>query len=295
MILAVISGKGGTGKTTLATSLALVWSRQRPLLLADCDVEGPNAHEYLPQLGSLETLPVTVPFPQIDAEICTLCGACAEFCGYGSLAMLPDRVLFIDSQCHACGGCTLACPVDAITERPHKIGELRVASAGSLRFLQGALNIGESRASPVVEAVLEKGLAETRPGEELVLDGPPGANCAVTTVVGSADLSLLVTEPTPFGLHDLAQVHALVRARNKKAAVILNRAREDEGDQLIEDWCLEQGVPLLMKIPHDLRVAKAYAAGASPLLALPGMREKLEALHATLEEMARHGRAASAS
>jgi MinD superfamily P-loop ATPase len=290
VIVAVVSGKGGTGKTTFATSLAQAWVREGSVLLADCDVEGPNAHHFLHDLGDLSEAPVTIPVPVVDEGACDHCGACADACAFHALAVLPDRTLFIESLCHACGGCLLACPRSAIGEGRRHVGIVRNGGAGDLTFLQGVLTVGEALAVPVVQAVIEKARAGSSPGGDIVLDGPPGASCPVAEVVRAADVCLLVTEPTPFGLHDLTQAHELITLREKPAAVILNRARGDEQDRKVEAWCREREIPLLLSIPDRRSIAEAYARGVPLLGALSEIGDSLVRLRKPLRQLAEEGK-----
>ena len=290
MILAVVSGKGGTGKTTVATSLAAAWLPEGPVLLADCDPEGPNAHHFLPPLGELIETPVAVPMPTINAAACDLCGDCVDVCAFNALAKLPHRILFIESLCHACGGCALVCRRRAVREEPRQVGVLRSGSAGKLRFLQGVLSVGEPRATAVIEATLEAVRSQTAAVDDVVLDGPPGASCPVASVVRGADVCLLVTEPTPFGLHDLIQAHELIAARGKPSAVILNRARGDAADAKVEAWCRDREIPLLLTIPDRRSVAEAYSRGVPLLGALEGIEEELRRLRDPLRRLAAEGR-----
>jgi MinD superfamily P-loop ATPase len=290
VIVAVVSGKGGTGKTTLAASLARAWARESPVLLADCDVEGPNAHHFLDDLGDLCDTPVTIPVPVVDQDACDHRGACADACAFNALAVLPDRTLFFESLCHACGGCVLACPRDAIRESRRQVGNVRSGDAGHLRFVQGVLSVGESLAMPVVEAVLERSRAESSSTGDAILDGPPGASCPVARVVRAADVCLLVTEPTPFGLHDLTQAHELITLRKKPAAVILNRARGNEQDRKVEAWCRDRRIPLLLSIPDRRSIAEAYARGVPLLGALPEIGGFLARLRNPLRHLAEGGK-----
>jgi MinD superfamily P-loop ATPase len=290
VIVAVVSGKGGTGKTTLATSLARAWLCKAQVLLADCDVEGPNAHHFLHDLGELTEAPVYLPVPVIDQEACDLCGACADACAFHALSVLPQRTYFIEALCHGCGTCMLACPRGAISEGRRKVGTLKRGRAGNLPFVQGVLSIGEPLAVPVVTAVLEKARAASAPDGDVIVDGPPGASCPVAEVVRAADICLLVTEPTPFGLHDLTQAHELITLRKKPAAVVLNRARGDEQDRKVETWCKERQLPMLLSIPDQRRIAEAYARGLPLLEALPEVESSLLGLRESLRQLAATGR-----
>jgi MinD superfamily P-loop ATPase len=289
VIVAVVSGKGGTGKTTLASSLARIWQRNGPVLLADCDVEGPNAHHFLPELGDLTETPVNVSVPAIDQNACDLCGACADACAFHALSVLPQRTYFIEALCHGCGCCMIACPRGAIREGRRQVGTLKRGKAGDLPFLQGVLSVGEPLAVPVVTAVLEKARAQSAPDGDVVVDGPPGASCPVAQVVRAADVCLLVTEPTPFGLHDLTQAYELITLRKKPAAVILNRARGDKQDRKVEAWCKERRLPLLLSISDKRRIAEAYARGLPLLDALPEIDSSLQSLHKPLRQLAEAG------
>jgi MinD superfamily P-loop ATPase len=286
VIVAVVSGKGGTGKTTVATSLARAWAREGPVLLADCDTEGPNAHHFLPALGTLRSEVVSTLVPTIDESACDRCGACSDVCLSHALAVLPAGVVFVESLCRSCGACALACPIGAISERLRPVGLLHRGRAGDLQFLQGVLNVGEARAIPVVSAVLNAARAEAPSASDIVLDGPPGASCPVAQVVQAADVCLLVTEPTPFGLHDLEQIYQLIALRDKPAAVVLNRALGGDGDRMVADWCSERHVPLLQSIPDRRSIAEGYARGLSLLDSLAGSESSFLELRRLLQRLA---------
>lgn len=276
MKVAVASGKGGTGKTTVATSLALAWGAAA---LLDCDVEGPNAHLlFHPEIE--ERHPVTVPVPRVDDEICTRCGDCADFCRYNALAVLPSRWMVFDQLCHSCGGCSIVCPMDAIHEEPRRVGELVLGRRGGTLFAQGILDEGEAQAVPVIRAVLERA-----PGEgTTVMDAPPGAACPMVTVAKAADVVLLVAEPTPFGRHDLEAALDAVLELDVPAGVLINRA--DWGAEAARELCARRGVPVLLEIPHFRHVAEAYSNSVPLVESAPELLPQLELLERRLAALA---------
>jgi MinD superfamily P-loop ATPase len=260
MIISVASGKGGTGKTTVAVNLALFLARENSakVQLLDCDVEEPNAHLFLrPELDSSQ--PVTIPVPRIDYDKCTFCGRCAEVCAYNALAVLKDQVMVFDQLCHGCGGCTLLCPEKAITERGREMGVLEAGKSGSIDFVHGRLNIGEAMAGPLIRAVKER----IDPNSVTIIDVPPGTSCPVVESVKGSDYTLLVTEPTPFGLNDLELAVGLVRALEIPTGVVINRA--DLGDQGVRDYCQKEAIPILGEIPYDPNLARLYSRGVAIL------------------------------
>lgn len=288
MKLGVLSGKGGTGKTYLSTALARAWADASPgLVLVDADVEGPNADRFLPGLAWSRTRPVTVPVPELDEAACDLCGACESVCRYHALALIPgQRMMFIPSLCHSCGACRMICPRVAIREVPRSVGELREGVAMGVPFVQGIAAIGEERATPAIAAALERGvqLMGEHDAEDLLIDGPPGASCPCAEVVQAVDACLVVTEPTPFGLHDLRRVHGLIRARGKPMAVVINRARGGDGDQAVHRFCEEVGVSVVLEVPDRRDIAEAYAAGVGLVDAEPSVLPGLVALRQRLRE-----------
>jgi MinD superfamily P-loop ATPase len=256
MIVSIASGKGGTGKTTVATNLALFLSGQKSqdVQLLDCDVEEPNAHVFLkPEIDEIR--PVTLPVPEVDRRKCTLCGECAEVCAYNAIVVLKKDVLTFPELCHGCGGCSLLCPENAISEKEREIGVLEEGRASSLRFVQGRLNIGEPMATPVIRAVKKT----IGPDGITIIDVPPGTSCPVIESVNGSDFCLLVTEPTPFGLHDLKLAVELLRTLKIKHGVLVNRA--GIGDDRVQDYCDKEGVPVLAQIPYDRDVAVLYSRG----------------------------------
>ena len=273
--IAIASGKGGTGKTTVAVHLAAALvSQKRTVQYLDCDVEEPNGHLFLkPSIDSSET--VGIPVPAVDAATCTSCGKCAEVCEFNAIAMLKKPLVFPE-LCHGCGACTLVCPVGAIREEPRAIGVVESGRAGSLAFAQGRLNVGEPMAPPLIRAVK----AMRNPDAIALLDAPPGTACPVVATVRGADFVVLVTEPTPFGLHDLALAVATLRPMGRPLGVVLNRA---DGDRRVQDFCRDQNLPLLAELPDDRRVAETYARGELLFERLPEWHGYFDALWKRIE------------
>ena len=274
MVVAVASGKGGTGKTTVSAALAL--SAEGPVSFLDCDVEEPNAGIFL-SAEKPDEQPVEVSVPAVDAEKCTGCGACASFCRFNALAMVRGKVLVFPELCHGCGGCTLVCPSQAITERGERIGVIRRGMVGSISFADGCLDVGRAMSPPLIRA-LKKGI---RRSGLTIIDSPPGTSCPMVTAVKGADYVLLVTEPTPFGLHDLKLAVLTMRETGIPFGVIINRS--DAGDNRVVRWCDEQNIRILMQIPEDRRVAEAYSRGKSILDADGAYRERFTELLRFLE------------
>jgi MinD superfamily P-loop ATPase len=271
MKLAVASGKGGTGKTTVAVNLARASGVSVQLL--DCDVEAPNDHLFLrvsasPVLDGAVCMreTVTVPVPQVDKSLCDGCGECSRFCRYHAIVSFGTVPLTFPELCHSCGGCTIACPRQAITEVAQPIGVIETIAAGAVTLIQGRLNVGVAMAPPLIRAVkarlVNHGLA--------ILDAPAGTSCPVTATVRDADLVVLVTEPTPFGLHDLKLAVEMVRELGLPFGVVVNRV--GAGDDRVHRFCHEQGAPILLEIPDDRRIAEAYSRGLLIVDALPEYR-----------------------
>jgi MinD superfamily P-loop ATPase len=287
MIVAVASGKGGTGKTTVATGLAvavasaLAGSREGAVRLLDCDVEEPNAHLYL-KPSILSTAEAGILTPVVDYEKCNGCRRCAEVCAYHAIAVIGREVLIFEELCHGCGSCALNCPAGAIREELRVVGVVEEGSAGPIAFAQGILNVGAAMATPVIRKL--KGLLPERAHDGLViLDSPPGTSCPVVETLRGADYALMVTEPTPFGLHDLRMAVDVARGElGIKVGVVINR--DGVGDRGVEEYCEAEEVPVLMCIPLDRRIAEACSEGVPLPSALPEYREKFVALYRRLRE-----------
>jgi len=259
MRLAVLSGKGGTGKTTVAVNLALSWASDRKTTYVDYDVEEPNGFIFLhPQIRNSST--VFLPYPKIN-EACTLCGKCSEACQYHALAVVGGQVLVFPELCHGCGTCGIVCPVGAVEEVTRSLGQIDEGERDSLQCLQGVLKEGESLAGPVIRELRRHEKGHTSQVEEVIVaDCPPGSSCSVIHSAEGSDLALLVTEPTLFGLHDLKIAVRLMQELGLNFGVIQNK---DDGGPLIREYCTQEGITLLGSIPFDLEIAKIYSRGQS--------------------------------
>ncbi|HUT77905.1 MAG TPA: P-loop NTPase [Polyangia bacterium] len=281
--IAVASGKGGTGKTTIATNLAVVLAEAGVrAAYVDCDVEEPNGHIFLAP-AIRESRRVSIPVPAVDESKCTYCGACGTACRYSAILMLPKTILTFPKLCHGCGGCTLACPTGAIREVPREIGAVEEGDSGEVVFLQGRLDVGEAMAPPVIRAVLGAATKD----RVLVLDAPPGTSCPVIESVKTADVVLLVTEPTPFGLNDLKLAVEMVRELGVPFGVAVNRV--GTGDGAVFEYCAAERIPVLIEIPNDREIARAYSRGELATRALPWLKPQFAELYRKLSEFSRSG------
>jgi MinD superfamily P-loop ATPase len=268
MKIAVASGKGGTGKTMVATSMAAALAPQVDVQFLDCDVEAPNAHLFLNPV-IYKTKPATIKIPSVDEDICTLCSHCVDICEFNALAMLGEKILVFEQLCHGCGSCTIHCPVNAISEVPRRIGDLNSGIyENNQSYLFGELTISEPMPTPIIRQLK----AMMRDDEELsILDSPPGASCSVVATLHDADYVILVTEPTPFGLHDLKQMLGVIQQTGAPAGVIINR--DGIGDSCVEDYLSDKPYPILMKIPYQEDIAEGLAAGELLINILPEISE----------------------
>ncbi len=280
MILTIASGKGGTGKTTIATSLALALADDA-LLYLDCDVEAPNAHIFLkPTFDQSKT--VTLPIPAVDEGRCDGCGRCAEVCQYHAIVVIGGKVLVFPELCHGCGSCTLQCPQAAIDEVPSKLGTLEAGVAKEeVLFARGILDIGQPMAVPIIRA-LQRWYPFGETGT-VIRDAPPGVSCPVVETMSDADFVLLVTEPTPFGLHDLQLAVQLAGELGVPAGVLLNR--DGIGDQSVHDYCQSKGIPILMRIPFDERIGMAVAHGETLVDAFPEYLSRMRNLFRGIRDL----------
>lgn len=284
--IAVASGKGGTGKTTVATSLAATLAQGgREVCFVDADVEAPNGHLFLkPQIHSSHR--VRLPVPEVDAERCSGQGRCAELCQYGAIVCVGGRAIVLSDLCHGCGGCALVCPEKAIGERPREIGTVSEGQArsgdqtGPIDFVGGRLDIGQPLAPPVIAATRRR----ATPDFIHIIDAPPGTSCPAVNSVGDVDAAVLVTEPTPFGLHDLQLATGMVRLLDVPFAVVVNRA--EEGADEVRSWCRHEKIVVLAELPHDRRVAEACARGEITVEALPEYAPAYRDLWGRIEELA---------
>lgn len=284
MIIAVASGKGGTGKTTVATSMGLALS-DRPVTYLDCDVEAPNGHLFLrPKFTRSKHVDMLIP--EVEDDACDACGRCAEVCQYHAIVVLSGQTLVFSQLCHGCGSCAWNCPQHAIQESPRSLGLLQAGDAmNGVRFARGILDIGEPMAVPVIRAL--KRWVPQREGEVVIRDAPPGTSCPVVETLRGADVVLLVTEPTPFGLHDLRLAVKVAREMNLPTGVLLNR--NGIGRAGIEAFCRESGIPILMRIPLERRIAEACARGVTLAAAFPEYQPRFRDLYAQLAELAAAG------
>jgi MinD superfamily P-loop ATPase len=278
MIISVASGKGGTGKTLVATSLALSLKDKHKVQLLDCDVEEPNAHVFLkPAISGSE--PVTIAVPRVDEKKCTYCGKCAEVCAYNAIAVLGEHVLTFPQLCHGCGACSYLCPEEAISEEPRATGVVEWGRADSLEFVHGKLTVGEAMAPPVIRKVKEHATGDG----VVIVDVPPGTSCPVVEAIKDSDFCLLVTEPTPFGLSDLVLAVETVRELNIPLAVVLNRA--GVGDNKVEEYCRKENIAVLLTIPLDTEIARLYSKGIPLVEGMPQWQDSFRQLFERIKDM----------
>lgn len=255
LIISIASGKGGTGKTTIAANMAYMLAHSgRTVTYIDCDVEEPNGHVFL-KPDYVRKSDVCVPIPKVNYDKCNFCGKCAETCQFNAIAVLADKVMIFPSLCHGCGGCYHLCPEEAIEETDRPIGVINSGTGQGVNFIEGRLNVGEAISPPITRA-----LKQVMPISGIsFIDAPPGTSCPVIEAVNDTDYVILVTEPTPFGLNDLKLAVEMVRALHLPFGVIINRA--DIGDDRVDKYCRDEQIEILLKIPFDRSIAESYSRG----------------------------------
>jgi MinD superfamily P-loop ATPase len=276
MIIRIASGKGGTGKTTVATNLAV--SLGKGVQLLDCDVEEPNAYLFIkPEFE--RSISVGMPVPEVDEQKCTHCRKCAELCQYKAIVVIGETVLPFHELCHGCGGCMLVCPEKAITEGTRELGTIEIGHRNGLEFVHGTLRVGEAMSPPLIRKVR----SYAKPDRVTIIDAPPGTSCPVIASIKGADFVLLVTEPTPFGLHDLKLAVGAVRILGVPCGLIINRS--DMGDDRVREYSTGEGLPILMEIPFDRSIAEAYSRGQMLIDVQPEWKERFIGLFTRIQEL----------
>ena len=279
MIISIASGKGGTGKTTVATNLAV--SLGSAVQLLDCDVEEPNAHLFIHPVFDL-TETVTTPVPEVDMDKCTLCGKCGDICQFKAIVVVGETVLPFEELCHSCGGCMAVCPEDAITEKGRELGIIQKGHRNGIEFIHGKLRVGEAMSPPLINKVL----SYTDPARLTIVDVPPGTSCPVIESMKNADFVLLVTEPTPFGLYDLKLAVGAVNILDIPCGLVINRS--DLGDEKVKEYADQENLPILMEIPFDRQIAEVYSRGELIVEAMPEWKEKFLELYEKIKVLVEH-------
>jgi len=277
VIISIASGKGGTGKTTVATNLA--FSLKNNVQLLDCDVEEPNSHLFLnPVIENKET--VFTPVPEIDEQKCTYCKKCAEICRFKAIAVLEKAIITFPELCHSCGGCMEICPEKAINETGRELGVIERGRRDNLDFVHGCLRVGEAMSPPLIRKVRSFILPE----KTNIIDAPPGTSCPVIAAMKEVDFVLMVTEPTPFGLHDLKLAVEAVKLLDIPCGLVINRS--DIGDKRVKAYAAQENLPVLMEIPFDRWIAETYSRGGLIAEEMPEWKEKFQELYRRIEKAA---------
>ena len=275
MIVSIASGKGGTGKTSVAVNMALSIGNVQIL---DCDVEEPNAHLLLhPEIERKE--PVYTSIPKVDRLLCSACGECTKFCQFNAIFVASEKILVFPELCHSCGGCAMVCPRKAITWENHKIGTLNFGANDGVTIVYGELDVSKPLAIPVIKAVKK----QIKEAGNVLLDSPPGTSCAFVETVSGSDFCILVTEPTPFGLHDLKIAVEVLRRVGVPLGVIVNRA--GIGDKKVYEYCAKENIPLLLEIPYERRISELYSKGIPFCSEIPEWVDKFQQIYSKIEEL----------
>ncbi len=275
MIVSIASGKGGTGKTSVAVNMALSIGNVQIL---DCDVEEPNAHLLLhPEIERKE--PVYTSIPKVDRLLCSACGECTKFCQFNAIFVASEKILVFPELCHSCGGCAMVCPKKAITWENHKIGTLNFGANDGVTIVYGELDVSKPLAIPVIKAVKK----QIKEAGNVLLDSPPGTSCAFVETVSGSDFCILVTEPTPFGLHDLKIAVEVLRRVGVPLGVIVNRA--GIGDKKVYEYCAKENIPLLLEIPYERRISELYSKGIPFCSEIPEWVDKFQQIYSKIEEL----------
>ncbi len=283
MKIAIASGKGGTGKTTLSTNLSAFLSEQGKVVLTDLDVEEPNSGLFVN--GVLEHAEDKFKMiPEWEQEQCTLCGICQEVCNYHAVIKMADQIMVFPELCHSCYACSELCPEDTLPMVPKKMGQLKHFKQDDLSFVESRLDIGEEQAVPLIKQTLDYVDKQFSKETIKIFDSPPGTSCPVIEATKDADFVILVTEPTPFGLHDLSLAVETMRELNKHFGVVINRYGVGNDDVL--DYCETEKVPVLAKIPNDRKIAELYSRGKLIYREVPEVKQQLERIWKYIEEVA---------
>jgi MinD superfamily P-loop ATPase len=279
MIISIASGKGGTGKTTVATNLARSMGSNVQLL--DCDVEEPNAHLFInPSFDESQT--VFIPVPEVDEDKCTYCGKCGEICQFKAIAVVNENVLVFEELCHSCGGCWEVCPEDAIAEGGRELGVVQKGHSNGIEFIHGKLRVGEAMSPPLIKKVR----SFENPDKLTIIDAPPGTSCPVIASMKDTDFVLLVTEPTPFGLHDLKLAVGAAQILNIPLGLVINRS--DLGDDEVRKYARQKRLPILMEIPFDRQIAEAYSRGEMLVDVIPQWKDRFLRLYDQIQRLSKH-------
>ena len=279
MQIGIASGKGGTGKTTIATNLALSLSQAGLYVqYLDCDVEEPNGHIFLkPETEDSED--VTVGVPKVDMDKCTGCGKCGRLCQYSAIICLKDKPMVFEQLCHSCGGCMAICPEGAIAEKQRKIGVAEFGKSNGMYFGHGKLNIGAIQTPALIRYVKQRAINDGI----TIFDVPPGTSCPVIEAIKNSNFVLLVTEPTPFGLNDLELAVDMTRELKLPFAVAINRS--DIGNDAVVQYCKKEGIEVLLEIPNDRKIAESYSRGIMVVEAMPDYKRKFLKLYEDMKRM----------